>query len=116
MSNKTIVKDSGLRIIIDYDGDGIKPKKGQTVSVHYTGMLEDGNVFDSSVTRNQPFEFPVGDGRVIKGWDEAFIELKVGSKATLIIPSELGYGDRGAPPRIPGGAILIFEVELLGVK
>jgi peptidylprolyl isomerase len=114
--SKTIVKDSGLRIILEKEGDGVIPRTGQIVSVHYTGMLEDGNIFDSSVQRNKPFEFPLGQGRVIKGWDEGFSELKVGSKATLIIPSELGYGKRGAPPRIPGDAVLVFEVELLEVK
>ena len=79
-------------------------------------MMEAGTIFDSSVTRNQPFEFPLGEGRVIKGWDEAVAQLPVGSKATLVIPPELGYGDRGAPPKIPGGSILVFEIEILEVS
>ena len=114
--SKEIIKDSGLRMIETVVGKGDKPKQGQTVVAHYEGYLEDGTVFDSSVQRNQPFEFPVGTGRVIKGWDEAFLDMKIGSKRTLIIPPELGYGDRGAPPKIPGGSVLIFDVELLGVK
>ena len=116
MAKKEIVKDSGLRMIEHAEGTGNNPKPGQTIVAHYTGYLEDGSVFDSSHDRNTPFEFPVGQGRVIKGWDEAFLDMKVGSRRTLIIPSELGYGDRGAPPKIPGGSILIFNVELLEVK
>ena len=114
--NEVIVKDSGLRMIVRKTGEGDKPKKGQTVKAHYIGYLEDREIFDSSVARQKPFEFPVGQGRVIKGWDEAFLDMKVGEKRTLIIPPDLGYGDRGAPPKIPGGAVLIFDVELLEVK
>ena len=114
--DNVIVTSSGLRIIPIEEGDGAKPKSGQTVVAHYEGYLEDGTIFDSSVARKQPFEFPVGQGRVIKGWDEAFLDMKVGSKSTLIIPPELGYGERGAPPRIPGGSTLIFEVQLLEIK
>ena len=115
MSNE-IIKDSGLRMIEITEGTGVQPAVGQTVVAHYEGYLEDGTVFDSSVSRGVPFEFPVGQGRVIKGWDEAFLSMSVGGKRTLIIPPELGYGERGAPPKIPGGATLIFDVELLEVK
>ena len=114
--SKEIIKDSGLRMIETGGGDGPRPVVGQTVVAHYEGYLEDGTVFDSSISRGTPFTFPVGQGRVIKGWDEAFMDMKVGSKRTLIIPSSLGYGDTGAPPKIPGGATLIFDVELLEVK
>ena len=114
--NKEIVKDSGLRMIEIKEGSGSLVESGQTVVVHYEGYLEDGTIFDSSIARNTPFSFEVGTGRVIKGWDEVFLDMNVGSKRTLIIPSELGYGDRGAPPKIPENSILIFEVELLEVK
>ena len=114
--NDVIKKDSGLRIIIKENGSGKKPKSGQTISAHYKGYLEDGTVFDSSYQRNKPFEFPVGMGRVIKGWDEGFLDMNVGSKGTLIIPSNLGYGERGAGNMIPPNSTLIFDVELLGIK
>jgi FKBP-type peptidyl-prolyl cis-trans isomerase len=97
-------------------GDGPEAKAGQTVSVHYTGWLTDGKKFDSSVDRGQPFEFPLGGGRVIKGWDQGVAGMKVGGKRKLTIPPHLGYGDRGAGGVIPPGATLIFEVELLGLK
>ena len=87
----------------------------KTASVHYTGWLEDGTKFDSSLDRGRPFDFPVGGGRVIKGWDEGVATMKVGGKRRLIIPTSLGYGDRGVGP-IPGGATLIFDVELVGVR
>ena len=108
--------DSGLKYIINKEGDGPKPTKGQNVSVHYTGYLVDGTKFDSSSDRNQPLDFPIGVGRVIKGWDEGIMLLKVGSKAKLIIPPELGYGSRGAGGIIPPNAILIFDVELIAVS
>ena len=114
--SKEIIKDSGLRMIEVEEGSGSVPKPGQTISVHYEGYLEDGTIFDSSVARNQPFQFQIGQGRVIKGWDEAFLDMKVGGKRTLIIPPELGYGVRGAPPKIPAQSVLIFEVQLLEVK
>lgn len=112
----TITTSTGLQYVITHKGTGKKANTGDKVVAHYTGKLTDGTVFDSSVERNKPFEFPVGKGRVIKGWDEGFSLLQVGDKATLIIPSHLGYGERGAPPSIPANATLVFDVELLDVK
>src|SRR5215210_6024950 len=97
-------------------GNGASPQAGQTVSVHYTGWLDDGKNFDSSLDRGRPFEFPLGQGRVIKGWDEGVATMKVGGKRRLVIPPALGYGAQGSPPKIPGGSTLIFDIELLGVK
>jgi peptidylprolyl isomerase len=97
-------------------GNGPSPQSGQTAVVHYTGWLDNGTKFDSSVDRGQPFEFPVGQGRVIKGWDEGVATMKVGGKRKLVIPPDLGYGARGAGGVIPPNARLTFEVELLGVK
>jgi peptidylprolyl isomerase len=101
-------------------GTGASPKTGQTCVMHYTGWLwEDGakgKKFDSSVDRGQPFEFPLGQGRVIKGWDEGVATMKVGGKRNLLIPPQLGYGARGAGGVIPPNSTLFFEVELLGVK
>ena len=97
-------------------GDGATAAAGQSVSVHYTGWLTNGQKFDSSVDRGQPFSFPLGAGRVIKGWDEGVQGMKVGGKRKLTIPSELGYGSRGAGGAIPPNATLIFDVELLGVR
>jgi len=117
MSDETIVTmPSGLRYIDIVVGTGEMPKQGQTVVVHYTGTLEDGRKFDSSRDRNQPFEFPIGEGRVIKGWDEGLSTMKVGGQRKLIIPPELGYGARGAGGVIPPNATLIFDVELLEIK
>ncbi|MBN8920094.1 MAG: FKBP-type peptidyl-prolyl cis-trans isomerase [Rhizobiales bacterium] len=111
---------SGLQIIDTQVGTGASPAKGQTCVMHYTGWLYEngakGKKFDSSVDRGQPFEFPIGVGRVIAGWDEGVASMKVGGKRTLIIPAKLGYGDRGAGGVIPPGATLMFDVELLGVK
>jgi FKBP-type peptidyl-prolyl cis-trans isomerase FkpA len=111
---------SGLKIQDTQAGTGATPKTGQTCVMHYTGWLyqdgKKGAKFDSSVDRGQPFEFPIGTGRVIKGWDEGVASMKVGGKRTLIIPPELGYGARGAGGVIPPNATLLFEVELLGVK
>jgi len=104
---------SGLKYVVLKEGIGEKtPSPGTTVTVHYTGTMPDGKKFDSSVDRGQPFQFPVGQGRVIKGWDEALSTMKKGEKRILIIPPHLAYGDRGIGP-IPPDATLIFEVELL---
>ncbi|MFI5374964.1 MAG: FKBP-type peptidyl-prolyl cis-trans isomerase [Candidatus Rokuibacteriota bacterium] len=107
---------TGLGYVDLVEGTGAHPKTGDTVSVHYTGWIKSGTKFDSSLDRGSPFEFPVGKGRVIKGWDEGVISMKVGGKRKLIIPAHLGYGDRGAGGVIPPGATLIFEVELLGIR
>lgn len=107
---------SGLKYTDETIGTGESPKVGQIAVVHYTGWLLDGKKFDSSKDRGQPFEFPLGQGRVIKGWDEGVATMKVGGKRTLIIPPALGYGERGAGGAIPPNATLKFEVELLGIK
>lgn len=110
-----ITTASGLQYVELTVGNGETAQPGQTVIVHYTGWLENGKKFDSSLDRGQPFSFPLGAGRVIKGWDEGVQGMKVGGKRKLIIPSNLGYGARGAGSVIPPHATLIFEVELLGV-
>ena len=107
---------SGLTYIITHHGTGQQLKAGDTVSVHYTGLLTNGTKFDSSLDRNQPIEFPLGAGRVIKGWDEGIARLRVGDQAMLIIPPQLGYGAKGAGDVIPPDATLIFIVEVVGVK
>ena len=107
---------SGLRYIDYGGGSGAVAKAGDHVSVHYTGTLENGKKFDSSRDRNQPFQFNLGAGQVIKGWDEGVAGMKVGDKRRLIIPSNLGYGSRGAAGVIPPNATLIFDVELLGIR
>lgn len=107
--------ESGLYYTITAKGNGPKPTKGQMVSVHYTGKLTNGTVFDSSHYRNQPIKFPVGVGQVIPGWDEGIMLLEEGAKAKLVIPSDLGYGARGAGGVIPPNATLIFEVELVKI-
>jgi peptidylprolyl isomerase len=118
--SKMVKTESGLGYEDLVVGTGPSPEAGQTCVMHYTGWLwvneAKGAKFDSSLDRNRPFEFPIGRGRVIKGWDEGVASMKVGGKRTLLIPPSLGYGDRGAGNVIPPGATLLFEVELLGVK
>ena len=107
---------SGLVIEDLVVGEGATASAGQRVSVHYTGWLENGNKFDSSKDRGEPFTFSLGRGEVIRGWDEGVNGMKVGGKRKLTIPSNLGYGSRGAGGVIPPNATLLFEVELLGVR
>lgn len=107
---------SGLYYITELEGTGAKAEKHRNVSVHYTGKLTDGTVFDSSYKRNQHIAFQLGMGRVIKGWDEGIALMKVGGKARLIIPYSLAYGEQGRPHVIPAKATLIFDVELVDVK
>jgi hypothetical protein len=110
-----ITTKSGLKYIDEVVGKGQSPSFGKTVVVHYTGTLQDGTKFDSSRDRGTPFEFPIGIGKVIKGWDEGVMTMKVGGKRKLIVPPELGYGSQPAG-QIPPNSTLIFDVELLGVK
>jgi peptidylprolyl isomerase len=119
-AGKTMTTASGLQIIDSTVGTGASPTSGQICVMHYTGWLyengQKGKKFDSSVDRNEPFEFPIGQHRVIAGWDEGVATMKVGGKRTLIIPPALGYGARGAGSAIPPNATLMFDVELLAVK
>lgn len=118
--SKMTTTSSGLQMIDTVVGNGNQPKPGQTCVMHYTGWLYEngakGKKFDSSLDRGQPFEFQIGAGRVIRGWDEGVATMKVGGKRTLIIPANLGYGARGAGAVIPPNATLMFDVELLGLK
>ena len=107
-----ITTESGLKYVIEAEGEGDTPKPGDMVKVHYTGKLLDGTTFDSSVERGTPIDFPVGQGRVIKGWDEALLTMKKGEKRVLIIPANLGYGPSGRGP-IPPNATMVFDVELI---
>lgn len=106
---------SGLKYVDVAEGTGPTPQTGQTVVVHYTGMLQDGTKFDSSVDKGRPFSFSIGRGSVIKGWDEGLMTMKVGGKRRLTIPPKLGYGAQ-SQPNIPANSTLIFDVELLGIK
>jgi len=115
-SNQEVTTPSGLKYVDQVVGTGEVAVAGKTANVHYTGWLENGKKFDSSVDRGQPFSFPLGAGRVIKGWDEGVQGMKVGGKRKLTIPSDLGYGSRGAGGVIPPNATLVFDVELLGVR
>jgi FKBP-type peptidyl-prolyl cis-trans isomerase len=119
VTGSEITTGSGLKYVDEVVGTGESPSPGKIVSVHYTGWLENGTQFDSSrgPDRGQPLQFPIGLGKVIKGWDEGVMTMKVGGKRKLIIPPNLGYGATGAGRgRIPPNATLIFEVELLGVR
>ena len=113
---KEVTTPSGLKYTESVEGTGPTPKRGQVVSVLYTGSLQNGTVFDSSAKHGgKPFDFPLGRGSVIKGWDEAIATMKVGGKRKLIIPPKLGYGEAGTD-NIPPNATLLFDVELVGVK
>lgn len=111
-----VTTESGLTYIITKKGTGEPLKAGDNIIVNYTGLLTNGLKFDSSLDRGEPFSFPLGAGRVIKGWDEGFGKLRIGDHATLIIPPSIGYGTRGAGGVIPPDATLIFIVEVIGVK
>lgn len=115
-ASAAVTTESGLTYIITKKGAGAQLKAGDNIIVNYTGLLTNGLKFDSSLDRNEPFSFPLGAGRVIKGWDEGFSKLKIGDHATLIIPPSIGYGARGAGGVIPPDATLIFIVEVIGVK
>jgi FKBP-type peptidyl-prolyl cis-trans isomerase FkpA len=114
MSEK--ITDSGLKYEELQEGEGEQAAAGHRVSVHYTGWLLDGDKFDSSLDRHQPFDFTLGQGMVIRGWDEGVVGMKVGGKRRLTIPPQLGYGSRGAGGVIPPNATLVFEVELLAIS
>ena len=111
-----IKSDGNLRYIDQVVGTGDSPKSGQHVTVHYTGWLTDGKKFDSSVDRGQPYQFVIGKGTVIKGWDVGVMTMKIGGKRRLIIPADLAYGPAGRPPTIPQNATLIFDVELISIQ
>ena len=115
-AGETLNTPSGLKVEILKQGNGPKPKSGQTVSVHYTGTLFTGRKFDSSRDRGVPISFEIGKGKVIRGWDEGIALLNVGTRAKLIIPPHLGYGAQGAGNVIPPNATLVFDVELLDAK
>jgi FKBP-type peptidyl-prolyl cis-trans isomerase len=116
VSGQPVTTPSGLQYWEIKKGTGPTAVNGKTVQVHYTGWLANGKEFDSSLDLGEPIEFVLGEGRVIKGWDEGIAGMKVGGKRQLRIPPELGYGTRGAPPTIPPNATLIFDVQLVAVK
>lgn len=112
-----VTTPSGLKYVDEKVGDGASPRQGQMVKVHYTGWLTNGKKFDSSVDRGQPFEFAIGQGQVIKGWDEGVASMKIGGKRKLTIPANLAYGNKDVGNGlIPPNSTLIFDVELLGVR
>ncbi len=114
--NKLVVDRSGLEWIVRKEGRGDKPKKGEGIVTHYTGyLLENGEQFDSSHDRGRPFVEAIGVGKVIKGWDIAFLGMRTGERRVLFIPPELGYGERGAGQKIPPGAALVFDIELIRI-
>ncbi len=112
----TVTTKTGLKYTDIVKGNGAQPHSGQKVQVHYTGWLTDGTKFDSSVDRGQPFEFTIGAGEVIRGWDEGVSTMHVGGKRRLTIPGSLAYGARGIPGTIPPNATLVFDVQLLGIQ
>ncbi len=114
-STKPTMEPKDLEIKVTKPGTGAKTKKGDLVSVHYTGKLVNGTVFDSSIQRGTPIQFALGEGRVIQGWEQGILGMQVGEKRTLTIPSRLGYGEQGAGGVIPGNATLIFDVELVKI-
>lgn len=116
LEGKIQTTESGLKYMIVKEGSGELPQAGQTVIANYYGTLTDGQMFDNSFSRGQPFSFPLGQGRVIRGWDEGFALLKPGARGYLFIPSELGYGKAGSPPTIPADAELIFYVEMIEAR
>ena len=116
MDEKIVTTPSGLKYVDLVMGTGEEATQGQTVIVHYTGWLTDGKKFDSSVDRGEPFSFPLGAERVIKGWDEGVAGMKIGGNRKLMIPPQLGYGTRGAGGVIPPNAELVFEVQLLEIR
>jgi peptidylprolyl isomerase len=111
-----VTTPSGLRYADIVVGDGPSPQTGQTAVVHYTGTLTNGVEFDGSRRKGRPYEFPLGRGEVIRGWDEGVATMKVGGRRRLTVPPQLGYGERGRPPSIPPNTTLVFDIELLGVK
>lgn len=115
-NNPAVTTASGLTYIVTKHGDGAQLKAGDNVIVNYTGLLTNGQKFDSSLDRGEPFSFPLGGGRVIKGWDEGIQKLRIGDNATFIIPASIAYGARGAGGVIPPDATLIFIIEVVGVK
>ena len=116
MDEQIVETATGLGYVELVEGTGARPKPGDSVKVHYTGTLMNGKKFDSSRDRGEPFEFTLGNGSVIKGWDEGVVGMKVGGKRKLVIPCDMAYGEAGHPPDIPAKAPLKFDVELIEVK
>lgn len=113
---KLVIGEGGLEWIVRKEGTGEQPQKGEGIATHYTGyLLENGEKFDSSHDRDRAFVTPIGVGKVIKGWDIMFLDMRIGEKRVLFIPSELGYGEQGAGQSIPPGATLVFDVELIRI-